>query len=103
MISFENINKSDWRYNLMYKYVHLMHNHVYYRQYKVLNQDRIPKGKPIVAICNHQNGLTDALGILFAFAKDGRHPVFIARADIFKKEIAAKALRFLKIMPASST
>lgn len=100
MISFENINKSDWRYNLMYKYVHLMHNHVYYRQYRVLNQDRIPQGKPVVAICNHQNGLTDALGILFAFAKDGRHPVFIARADIFKKEIAAKALRFLKIMPA---
>ena len=100
MISFENINKSDWRYNLMFKYVHFMHNHVYYRQYKVLNQDRIPKGKPIVAICNHQNGLTDALGILFAFAKDGRHPVFIARADIFKKEIAAKGLRFLKIMPA---
>ena len=100
MISFENINKSDWRYNLMYKYVHLMHNKVYYRQYKVLHQERIPKDKPIVAICNHQNGLTDALGILFAFAKDGRHPVFIARSDIFKKEIAAKALRFLKIMPA---
>ncbi|MBR5784478.1 MAG: 1-acyl-sn-glycerol-3-phosphate acyltransferase [Bacteroidales bacterium] len=100
MISFENVNKSDWRYNLMYKYVHFVHNHIYYKQFTVLHPERIPSGKPVVAICNHQNGLTDALGILFAFAKDGRKPVFIARADIFKKEIAAKALRFLKIMPA---
>jgi 1-acyl-sn-glycerol-3-phosphate acyltransferase len=66
----------------------------------VLHPERIPKGEPVVAICNHQNGLSDALGILFAFKKDGRYPVFIARADIFKREIAAKALRFLRIMPA---
>ncbi len=100
MISFENINKPDWRYNLLYGYVHLMHNFIYYRKYYVLNSERIPKGKPVVAISNHQNGLTDALGILFGFSKDGRHPIFIARADIFKKEIAAKGLRFLRIMPA---
>jgi 1-acyl-sn-glycerol-3-phosphate acyltransferase len=66
----------------------------------VLHKERIPKDQPIVAISNHQNGLSDALGILFAFKKDGRYPVFIARADIFKKEIAAKLLRFLRIMPA---
>ena len=100
MISFENINKPDWRYNLLYAYVHPLHNFIYYRRYYVLNRERIPKGKPVVAISNHQNGLTDALGILFGFSKDGRHPVFIARADIFKREIAAKALRFLRIMPA---
>ncbi len=100
MISFKNINKPDWRYELLYHYVHFMHNNVYYRKYYVLHKERIPKNKPTVAICNHQNGLTDALGILFAFNQDGRRPVFIARADIFKKEIAAKALRFLKIMPA---
>lgn len=100
MISFENINKPDWRYNLLYGYVHLMHNFIYYRKYYILNRDRIPKGKPVVAISNHQNGLTDALGILFGFSKDGRRPVFIARADIFKREIAAKGLRFLRIMPA---
>lgn len=100
MISFKEINKPDWKYNLLYNYVHVMHNFVYYRKFHVLHRDRIPKGKPVVAISNHQNGLTDALGILYGFSKDGRHPVFIARADIFKKEIAAKALRFLKIMPA---
>ena len=100
MISFDNINKPNWKYSLMYRYVHPIHNYIFYRKYYILNQERIPKGKPVVAICNHQNGLSDALGILFAFKKDGRYPVFIARADIFKKEIAAKLLRFLRIMPA---
>jgi 1-acyl-sn-glycerol-3-phosphate acyltransferase len=100
MISFENINKSNWKYALLYKYVNPVHNYIFYRRFYVLHSERIPKDEPIVAICNHQNGLSDALGILFAFKKDGRYPVFIARADIFKKEIAAKALRFLRIMPA---
>jgi len=100
MISFENINKPNWKYTLMHKYVNPIHNYIFYRRYYVLHSERIPKNEPVVAICNHQNGLSDALGILFAFRKDGRYPVFIARADIFKKEIAAKGLRFLRIMPA---
>ncbi|GHT31237.1 hypothetical protein FACS189434_00620 [Bacteroidia bacterium] len=100
MISFENINKPNWKYTLLYKYVNPVHNYVFYRHYYVLHAERIPKGEAVVAISNHQNGLSDALGILFAFKKDGRYPVFIARADIFKKEIAAKALRYLRIMPA---
>ena len=100
MISFDNINKPNIKYTLLYKYVNFVHNYIFYRHYYVLHKERIPKGKPVVAISDHQNGLSDALGILFAFKKDGRYPVFIARADIFKKEIAAKLLRFLRIMPA---
>ena len=103
MISFQDINKPNIKYTLLYKYVNLAHNYIFYRRFHVLNKERIPKGEPIIAICNHQNGLSDALGILFAFKKDGRYPVFIARADIFKREIAAKALRFLRIMPAFRT
>ena len=100
MISFENVNKPNIKYTLLYKYIRLIHNYFFYGRYHVLHKERIPKDEPIVAISNHQNGLSDALGILFAFKKDGRYPVFIARADIFKREIAAKALRFLRIMPA---
>jgi 1-acyl-sn-glycerol-3-phosphate acyltransferase len=65
-----------------------------------LHKERIPHGEPIVAISNHQNGLTDALGVLFAFRKDGRYVIFIARADIFRRKIAAILLRWLRIMPA---
>ncbi|MDR0830396.1 MAG: 1-acyl-sn-glycerol-3-phosphate acyltransferase [Prevotellaceae bacterium] len=100
MISFENVTKRDWKYELMGQYVRFAHNNVFYNKFYVLHRDRIPKGKPVVAISNHQNGLSDALGILFALYPDGRRPVFIARADIFRKDLWAKLLRFLKIMPA---
>ncbi|MDR3047954.1 MAG: 1-acyl-sn-glycerol-3-phosphate acyltransferase, partial [Bacteroidales bacterium] len=100
MISFENVEKSDVKYEILYPYIRIAHNFFFYRHYYVLNEDNIPKDKPLVVICNHQNGLSDALGILFSFHKDGRRPVFIARADIFKKDFIAKLLRFLRIMPA---
>jgi 1-acyl-sn-glycerol-3-phosphate acyltransferase len=100
MIKFDNISKFSLKYELLYRYVQFAHNLIFYRKYQVENVDRIPKDVPVVAICNHQNGLSDALGILFAFNKDGRRPVFIARADIFRKDLWAKLLKFLKIMPA---
>ena len=100
MISFDNINKKNVLYDIMYQYVYFVHQYIYYRDFYVLNCENIPKDNPVVAVSNHQNGLSDALGILFAFKKDGRYPVFIARSDIFRKEAAAKMLRFLRIMPA---
>ena len=100
MISFKNISKFNLKYELLYSYIRFVHNFIFYKKYRVLHAERIPKGVPVVAICNHQNGLSDALGILFAFAKDGRRPVFIARSDIFRKNLWAKLLKFLKIMPA---
>ncbi len=100
MISFENINKPNWKYDAIRPYIELMHNFVFYKNFYVLHRERIPQDCPIVAISNHQNGLSDALGILFTFSKDKRRPVFIARGDIFKNRIAAKGLHFLRIMPA---
>lgn len=100
MISFEDIHKPSWKYSALRPYIELVHNYVFYRNFYVLHRERIPKDKPIVAISNHQNGLSDALGILFSFSKDKRNPVFIARGDIFKNKIAAKGLYFLRIMPA---
>lgn len=100
MISFEDIHKPSWKYSALRPYIELVHNYVFYRNFYVLHRERIPKDKPIVAISNHQNGLSDALGILFSFSKDKRYPVFIARGDIFKNKIAAKGLYFLRIMPA---
>lgn len=100
MISFEDIHKPNWKYSALRPYIELMHNFVFYKNFYVLNRERIPENCPVVAISNHQNGLSDALGILFTFSKDKRHPVFIARGDIFKKPIAAKGLYFLRIMPA---
>jgi 1-acyl-sn-glycerol-3-phosphate acyltransferase len=45
---------------------------------------------------NHQNALMDALALL---SVSKWQPVFLARADIFKKPTIRKILTFLKIMP----
>ncbi|MCF0167152.1 MAG: 1-acyl-sn-glycerol-3-phosphate acyltransferase [Bacteroidales bacterium] len=98
MLDYSKINKFDLTYSIAYQYLKVAHNHLYYRSYHVLNSENIPKDGGFLVICNHQNGLNDALGILFALTD--HTSVFIARADIFKKEFVAKLLRFLRIMPA---
>ncbi len=100
MISFDKIDQYDWLYDFYMNYLCIMHNHIYYRHFYILNQENIPeKGRPTIVIANHQNGLMDAMAILHTMFRDRRQPVFIARGDIFKKDGVARILRFLKIMP----
>lgn len=104
MISFENIDKFDRVYDFCMNYLCVVHNHIYYRHFYILNKENIPKkGEPTIVIANHQNGLMDALAILHTMFLDRRQPVFIARGDLFKKDKVAKILRFLKIMPSFRT
>ena len=100
MISFEDIDKHSWLYDLYMNYLCAAHNHVYYRNFYIINPENIPpKGTPTFVIANHQNGMMDAMAILHTMYKDGRQPVFIARGDIFKKDFVARIMRFLKILP----
>lgn len=104
MISFENIDKFDRVYDFCMNYLCVVHNHIYYKHFYILNKENIPKkGEPTIVIANHQNGLMDALAILHTMFLDRRQPVFIARGDLFKKDRMAKILRFLKIMPSFRT
>lgn len=104
MISFDKIDKYDWLYDLYMNYLCVVHNHIYYRKFFIINQENIPqKGVPTLVIANHQNGAMDAMAILHTMFKDRRQPIFIARGDIFKKDGVAKILRFLKIMPTFRT
>ncbi len=99
MIDFTQIGKFSWKYHILNAYLRFNHSHVYYKEYRVVHRENIPpKGVPTFVIANHQNGLTDALLLLYLYG-DNRQPVFIARGDIFKKEFVAKILRFLKILP----
>ncbi|MEG2070026.1 MAG: 1-acyl-sn-glycerol-3-phosphate acyltransferase, partial [Bacteroidales bacterium] len=99
MITFDNIEKFSKRYHCYNYFLRFFHDHLYYRKYYVINKENVPpKGEPVMVIANHQNGLMDALAILYLF-EDDRQPVFIARGDIFKKDWIAKILRFLKILP----
>ncbi len=100
MIEFGRIAKPNLLYRLLYGYVSLALRFIYYRKFQVIGRDNIPKDKKegFLLICNHQNGLVDALSIIFAVAP--REPVFLARGDLFKKDFIARLLRFLRIMPA---
>jgi 1-acyl-sn-glycerol-3-phosphate acyltransferase len=99
-INFENIDKFSLGYLMIYPFLGFVFRHIYYREYRVVGQHNIPKqGVPTLIVCNHQNGLNDALAILYTF-RDFRQSTFIARADMFKKPLVIAILKFFKIMPA---
>lgn len=83
------------RYALLKKITSIYHS-LYYEDICVKNSSNIPENEPVIFTPNHQNALMDALAIIYT-AK--RQPVFMARADIFKKDITRKILNFLKIIP----
>jgi len=95
-MSRKNIRKFSWSYELVRKLTVLYHR-AYYRKLKVLHRKKIPAGKPVIFIFNHQNALMDALSVVYNFPSQS---VFMARADIFRKKMAARILYFLKILPA---
>ena len=102
MLDFSKIGKTNVVYNILYDYVGIVFRFIYYRKFQVAGRRNLPRksrgSDGFVVICNHQNGLLDALGIICAVAP--YKPVFIARGDIFKKESVGRMLRMLRILPA---
>jgi len=90
----DTIEKRNWGYTLLRPYVNFV-TKTYFRT-TVHNFDNIPTDDIIIYAPNHQNALMDALAILATVKTE---PVFLARADIFKKKTIAKILTFLKILP----
>ncbi|MBO7478895.1 MAG: 1-acyl-sn-glycerol-3-phosphate acyltransferase [Bacteroidales bacterium] len=97
-LDFSDINKKDLLYKIAHKYLHFVHNYVYYRQFRITGRENLPKDEGYLIISNHQNSHNDALGILFSTGR--KYPVFIARADLFNKPAIAKIMKWLGIMPA---
>lgn len=71
----------------------------YYRKITILGKENIPSEGPVIFGPNHLNALMDALMVLSTTPKKLSNS-FLARSDIFKSKIAARILRYLKIMPA---
>jgi 1-acyl-sn-glycerol-3-phosphate acyltransferase len=95
-MSRSNIKNFSFGYELVYIISALFHR-IYYRRFKVINRQKIPKNSPVIFAVNHQNALMDALAVLYAVHGQ---KVFMARADIFRKKWTARLLYFLKILPA---
>jgi 1-acyl-sn-glycerol-3-phosphate acyltransferase len=92
----ENIEKYSARYALLKSVAGFWHNNFFYRKVIVLGTENIRTDDPVIFAPNHQNALMDALAVLFTHKGQ---PVFLARADIFKRKSIAAILYFLKILP----
>ena len=92
----ENIEKYSAGYALLKSVAGFWHNNVFYRKVIVLGRENINPGDALIFAPNHQNALMDALAVLFTHKGQ---PVFLARADIFKRKTIAAILYFLKILP----
>ncbi len=92
----ENIEKYSAGYALLKSIAGFWHNNVFYRKVIVLGRENINPDHHLIFAPNHQNALMDALAVLFTHKGQ---PVFLARADIFKKKTIAAILYFLKILP----
>lgn len=92
----DTIEKYSARYALLKKTAGFWHNHVFYRRVIVLGRENINPADHNIFAPNHQNALMDALAVLFTHRGQ---PVFLARADIFKRRFIASILYFLKILP----
>jgi 1-acyl-sn-glycerol-3-phosphate acyltransferase len=92
----ENIEKYSAGYSLLKSVAGFWHNNVFYRRVIVIGRENINPDHAMIFAPNHQNALMDALAVLFTHKGQ---PVFLARADIFKKKMIAAILYFLKILP----
>lgn len=92
----ENIEKYSAGYTLLKSVAGFWHNNVFYRKVIVCGSENIDHASSNIFAPNHQNALMDALAVLFTHKGQ---PVFLARADIFRKKFLASILYFLKILP----
>ena len=91
----KSIDEWSLRYWLLQHYMKLFY-WLYFRKVESVNNANLPRKMPVILAPNHQNALTDAL----AFCYDTElQPVFLARADIFKKKAAIAFLTDINIMP----
>ncbi len=92
----ENIEQYSAWYAIVKTIANFWHNKVFYRRVIIVGRENINADDHLIFAPNHQNALMDALAVLFT--QKGQ-PVFLARADIFKKDFVASLLYFLKILP----
>jgi 1-acyl-sn-glycerol-3-phosphate acyltransferase len=91
-----NIEKYSAGYALLKSAANFWHNKFFYRKVIIVGRENFSSEDYLIFAPNHQNALMDALAVLFTLKGQ---PVFLARADIFKKKFISSILYFLKILP----
>ena len=90
------IDSPSFFYGVLRAYISFFLKKIYYRRVTVFFETELPGNSPVIIAPNHQNALMDALNILTNLKKQ---PVYLARADLFRKPILVKILTFLKLAP----
>lgn len=90
------VEKYSIGYEIARFWVRSTFKHLFYRSWKIRGLEKVIPGKPYLFASNHQNALMDALHIVIMLKAQ---PIFLARADIFKKKPIARILNWMKIMP----
>ena len=93
-----NIDDYPFSFSLVRNYVVFTFKR-YYGEYIVTGRENIPENCPLIFAPNHINALMDAIAV-HSIAPYHIPVIFLARADIFKNQTAAKILKFMKILPA---
>lgn len=96
MIDYKVIKKEGPFYYIFYKLFQSSFLYLY-RSRTIIGQDSFPKDEACFLAPNHQNAMMDAMAILFTTTKP--HPYFVARADIFSKQIVSYILHLIKMLP----
>jgi 1-acyl-sn-glycerol-3-phosphate acyltransferase len=91
-----NIEKYSAGYAILKSAARFWHNKFFYRKVIVVGKENLNTDDFLIFAPNHQNALMDALAVLFTLKGQ---PIFLARADIFKKKFISSILYFLKILP----
>ena len=94
-------NKPGFGFKLFKAYIRFFHGKIFYKKTYWLHTERIPAEGPLMVVSDHQNGLSDVLGVLMSIdrRRDKRKVRVVARADVFKPAVR-KALHWLGLIPA---
>ena len=87
-------------YKILKEWIRFVVNTVYFKKANVIDVKNVPaEGTPLLIVSDHQNSLTDALGIMLSL--NDRKVHFITRADVFSVHpLATKFLYWLGLLPA---
>ena len=91
----QHIQDKDWFYTFLRYFVDWSVRSSF-RKYQVENIENLPEEGSVIWASNHTNALMDPMVMLPA---NKIRKVFVARADIFKKNWAKRVLYFLRVMP----
>ena len=91
----QHIQDKDWFYTFLRYFVDWSVRSSF-RKYQIENIENLPKEGSVIWASNHTNALMVPMVMLPA---NKIRNVFVARADIFKKNWAKRVLYFLRVMP----